>query len=48
MLGIQEALMGWLLQGQQRTPAVALEKGVVDQLVATREERELARAGGSG
>ncbi|WP_435201591.1 3-hydroxyacyl-CoA dehydrogenase NAD-binding domain-containing protein [Janibacter sp. GS2] len=38
MLGIQEALMGWLLQGQQRTPAAAHEKGVIDQLVATREE----------
>uniref|UniRef100_UPI0035DCE75F 3-hydroxyacyl-CoA dehydrogenase NAD-binding domain-containing protein n=2 Tax=Janibacter limosus TaxID=53458 RepID=UPI0035DCE75F len=38
MLGIREALMGWLLQGQQRTPAAALDKGVVDQLVATREE----------
>ena len=38
MLGIQEALMGWLLQGQQRNPAAALDKGVVDQLVATREE----------
>ncbi|KRE39001.1 3-hydroxyacyl-CoA dehydrogenase [Janibacter sp. Soil728] len=38
MLGIQEALMGWLLQGQQRNPAAALDKGVIDQLVATREE----------
>ncbi len=38
MLGLQEALMGWLLQGQQRTPAAAKEKGVVDELVATREE----------
>lgn len=38
MLGIQEALMGWLLQGQQRNPASAHEKGVIDQLVATREE----------
>lgn len=38
MLGIQEALMGWLLQGQQRNPAAALEKGVVDELVASREE----------
>ena len=38
MLGIQEALMGWLLQGQQYAPAQAHAKGVVDQLVATREE----------
>ncbi|WP_068425311.1 3-hydroxyacyl-CoA dehydrogenase NAD-binding domain-containing protein [Janibacter terrae] len=38
MLGIQEALMGWLLQGQQYAPAQAQAKGVVDQLVATREE----------
>ena len=38
MLGITEALMSWLLQGQQRTPADAYEKGMVDELVATREE----------
>lgn len=38
MLGIQEALMGWLLQGQQYAPAQAKEKGVIDQLVATPEE----------
>ncbi|MEO5608854.1 MAG: 3-hydroxyacyl-CoA dehydrogenase NAD-binding domain-containing protein [Ornithinibacter sp.] len=38
MLGITEALMGWLLQGQQRTPAAAHAKGLVDELVATREE----------
>ncbi|MEO6790090.1 MAG: 3-hydroxyacyl-CoA dehydrogenase NAD-binding domain-containing protein [Ornithinibacter sp.] len=38
MLGITEALMGWLLQGQQRTPSAAHAKGVVDDLVATREE----------
>jgi len=38
MLGISEALMDWLLQGQQRTPAEAHAKGVVDELVATREE----------
>ena len=38
MLGISDALMGWLLQGQQRTPADAHAKGVVDELVATREE----------
>ncbi|GGB76928.1 3-hydroxyacyl-CoA dehydrogenase [Knoellia flava TL1] len=38
MLGISEALMDWLLQGQQRTPGDAHAKGVVDELVATREE----------
>ncbi|MFW5472818.1 3-hydroxyacyl-CoA dehydrogenase NAD-binding domain-containing protein [Knoellia sp. CPCC 206450] len=38
MLGISEALMDWLLQGQQRTPADAHAKGVVDELVPTREE----------
>lgn len=38
MLGIGDALMGWLLQGQQRDSAAAKEKGVVDELVATREE----------
>jgi 3-hydroxyacyl-CoA dehydrogenase/enoyl-CoA hydratase/3-hydroxybutyryl-CoA epimerase len=38
MLGITEALMSWLLQGQQRTPADAYDKGMVDELVATREE----------
>ena len=38
MLGITDALMGWLLQGQQRTPADAHAKGVVDELVATRED----------
>ncbi|MFC7490236.1 MULTISPECIES: 3-hydroxyacyl-CoA dehydrogenase NAD-binding domain-containing protein [unclassified Knoellia] len=38
MLGITEALMGWLLQGQQRSPKEAHAKGVIDELVATREE----------
>ena len=38
MLGITEALMGWLLQGQQRKPADAYGKGVLDELVATRED----------
>ena len=38
MLGITEALMGWLLQGQQRRPADAHAKGVVDQLVGSAEE----------
>ena len=38
MLGITAALMDWLLQGQRHKPAKAKEKGLVDQLVATREE----------
>ncbi len=38
MLGIQEALMGWLLQGTQRSPKECHEKGLVDELVATRED----------
>jgi 3-hydroxyacyl-CoA dehydrogenase/enoyl-CoA hydratase/3-hydroxybutyryl-CoA epimerase len=38
MLGITSALMDWLLQGQRHKPAKAKEKGLVDQLVATREE----------
>ncbi len=37
-LGIAAALMDWLLQGQRYKPAKAKEKGLVDQLVATREE----------
>ena len=38
MLGIADALMGVLLQGTRFTPAEAQEKGLVDELVATREE----------
>ena len=38
MLGIQSALMDVLLQGTRFKPAQALEKGLVDELVATREE----------
>lgn len=38
MLGIQSALLDWLLQGQQRSPAQALEKGVIDELVASADE----------
>ncbi len=38
MLGIQSALMDVLLQGTRFKPAVALEKGLVDELVPTREE----------
>jgi 3-hydroxyacyl-CoA dehydrogenase/enoyl-CoA hydratase/3-hydroxybutyryl-CoA epimerase len=37
-LGIAAALMDCLLQGQRYKPAKANEKGLVDQLVATREE----------
>ncbi|MCR1785224.1 enoyl-CoA hydratase/isomerase family protein [Nocardioides carbamazepini] len=36
--GLQTALMDVLLQGTQFNPETALEKGVVDELVATREE----------
>lgn len=38
MLGLQTALLEWLLQGQQRTPAQAHAKGVIDELVATPDE----------
>src|ERR1700712_4397814 len=38
MLGISDALMGVLLQGTRFKPVEALEKGLVDELVATREE----------
>ncbi len=38
MFGIQSALMDILLQGTRFKPAVAKEKGLVDELVATREE----------
>ncbi|MBO1754977.1 3-hydroxyacyl-CoA dehydrogenase NAD-binding domain-containing protein [Allobranchiibius sp. CTAmp26] len=38
MLGLQLALMDWLLQGQQRTAAAAKDKGLIDELVATRDE----------
>jgi 3-hydroxyacyl-CoA dehydrogenase/enoyl-CoA hydratase/3-hydroxybutyryl-CoA epimerase len=38
MLGIQSALMDVLLQGPRFKPAQAREKGLVDELVATREE----------
>src|SRR5690606_14889568 len=38
MLGIQTALMEWLLQGQQRRPAEAHAKGVVDQLVDSADD----------
>ena len=38
MLGIQSALMDVLLQGTRFKPGAAKEKGLVDELVATREE----------
>jgi 3-hydroxyacyl-CoA dehydrogenase/enoyl-CoA hydratase/3-hydroxybutyryl-CoA epimerase len=38
MLGLQPALMDVLLQGTQFKPSAAKEKGLVDDLVATREE----------
>ncbi|MDN5895387.1 MAG: 3-hydroxyacyl-CoA dehydrogenase NAD-binding domain-containing protein [Nocardioides sp.] len=38
LLGVQSALMDVLLQGTQFNPASAKEKGLVDELVATREE----------
>jgi 3-hydroxyacyl-CoA dehydrogenase/enoyl-CoA hydratase/3-hydroxybutyryl-CoA epimerase len=38
MLGIQSALMDVLLQGTRYKPADALKKGLVHELVATREE----------
>src|SRR3954465_4919795 len=38
MLGIVDALMQLLLQGQRLKPAKAKELGVVDEIVATREE----------
>lgn len=34
MLGIQTALMDWLLTGAQRSPREALEAGVIDEVVA--------------
>jgi 3-hydroxyacyl-CoA dehydrogenase/enoyl-CoA hydratase/3-hydroxybutyryl-CoA epimerase len=38
LLGLQSGLMDVLLPGTQFKPAAALEKGLVDELVATREE----------
>ncbi len=38
MLGLVDALMQLLLQGQRHRPAKAKELGVVDEIVATREE----------
>jgi 3-hydroxyacyl-CoA dehydrogenase/enoyl-CoA hydratase/3-hydroxybutyryl-CoA epimerase len=44
MLGIADGFMKVLAQGQRHKPAVALEIGIVDELVASREEA-LERAG---
>ncbi|MGO9820694.1 MAG: 3-hydroxyacyl-CoA dehydrogenase NAD-binding domain-containing protein, partial [Solirubrobacteraceae bacterium] len=38
MLGIVDALMGLLMQGQRLRPAKAMELGIVDELVGTPEE----------
>ncbi|HEX3649878.1 MAG TPA: 3-hydroxyacyl-CoA dehydrogenase NAD-binding domain-containing protein, partial [Pseudonocardiaceae bacterium] len=38
LFGIQNALLNVLLQGQRRKPAQALELGMVDEVVATRDE----------
>lgn len=38
MLGISDALLNWLLQGQQRRPADAVAKGLVDELVDSADE----------
>lgn len=38
MLGIVQALMGLLMQGQRVRPGKAVELGIVDELVATRED----------
>ncbi len=38
LLGLQSALMDVLLQGPQFSPATAKAKGLIDELVATREE----------
>jgi 3-hydroxyacyl-CoA dehydrogenase / enoyl-CoA hydratase / 3-hydroxybutyryl-CoA epimerase len=42
MLGIVQALMGVLLQGQRLRPQQAKELGIVDEIVATREDLILA------
>src|ERR1700759_517551 len=38
MLGIANALLSLLLQGQRHRPAKAMELGIVDELLSTREE----------
>jgi 3-hydroxyacyl-CoA dehydrogenase/enoyl-CoA hydratase/3-hydroxybutyryl-CoA epimerase len=38
MFGLSDALMKFLLQGQQMKPAKALEEGLVDEVVATQDE----------
>lgn len=44
MFGIQDALMNVLLQGPRMKPAVALEKGLVDEVVAPEDLLSAARA----
>ena len=38
MLGIVDALMGWLMQGKRYRPAEAKEKGLIDELVASKDD----------
>src|SRR5690606_38337974 len=38
MFGLSDALMKFLLQGQQLKPAKALSEGLIDELVATQDE----------
>lgn len=38
MLGLQAALMEWLLTGAQRSARTAYDKGLIDELVATRDD----------
>lgn len=38
MLGLQPALMDWLLQGQQRGVAATKEKGLIDEVVPTQDD----------
>lgn len=38
MLGIQSALMDWLLQGQQRGVAATRDKGLIDEVVTSQDE----------
>ena len=48
MLGIQAALMGWILPGAQKSPAQALETGVVDEVVESPEVLLIRRGGQIG
>ena len=44
MFGLQDALMGVLLQGPRMKPAAALEKGLVDEVVAPDQLLDAAKA----